>query len=72
MTNIYELLDSISIKKIEQQNLNDTHYQWISLIRKEHRLDKLLNYKSPDLFKKFHNINLFDLVGNILIFFEIY
>jgi hypothetical protein len=40
-----------------QNNLNSTHKEWISLIRKEPRLDKLLYYTSPELFQKFHDIN---------------
>ena len=40
-----------------QNNLNSTHKEWISLVRKEPRLDRLLYHDSPELFQKFHDIN---------------
>ena len=40
-----------------QHNLNLAHKSWISIVRKEPTIDKLLYYSSPELFKKFHNIN---------------
>ena len=40
-----------------QHNLNLGHKTWISIIRKEPRIDKLLYYSNPELFKKFHDIN---------------
>lgn len=40
-----------------QHNLNAIHKNWISLVRKESRLDKILYYHDPELFDKFHAIN---------------
>jgi hypothetical protein len=40
-----------------QHNLNLGHKTWISIVRKEPKIDKLLYHYSPELFKKFHNIN---------------
>ena len=40
-----------------QHNLNNVHKNWISILRTEPRIDRLLYHISPDLFKKFHNIN---------------
>lgn len=42
----------------DQNNLNTTHKNWIAVIRKEPRIDQLFYKISPDLFKKFHDINL--------------
>jgi len=41
-----------------QHNLNLGHKTWISIIRKEPKIDKLLYHFSPELFEKFHNINM--------------
>lgn len=46
-----------------QHNLNLGHKSWISLVRKEPRLDRILYHVSPELFKKFHDINI--LIHNI-------
>ena len=40
-----------------QHNLNLGHKTWISITRKEPRIDKLLYHFSPELFEKFHSIN---------------
>jgi hypothetical protein len=40
-----------------QHNLNLVHKTWIGIVRKEPKIDKLLYHSSPELFKKFHNIN---------------
>ena len=42
----------------DQHNLNLLHKLWISIVRKEPRIDRLLYEISPALFQKFHDINL--------------
>jgi hypothetical protein len=40
-----------------QHNLNLTHKNWITVVRKEPRIDRLLYKTSPELFDQFHDIN---------------
>jgi len=71
--NIYEVnhyLKKIKFPEIpiptdmySQHTLNSTHKNWISIVRKDPRIDRILYHISPELFKKFHNINL--LIHNI-------
>jgi hypothetical protein len=71
--NIYEVnhyLKKINFPEIliptdmySQHALNSAHKNWISILRKESRIDRILYHISPELFKKFHNINL--LIHNI-------
>jgi hypothetical protein len=42
----------------DQHNLNLTHKNWISVVRREPRIDKLFFHINPACFQKFHNINL--------------
>lgn len=42
----------------DQNNLNSTHKNWIAVVRKEPRIDQLFYKINPDVFKKFHDINL--------------
>jgi hypothetical protein len=62
---VNQFLTKINFTKIpvfedlyDQNNLNATHKNWIAVIRKEPRIDQLFYNISPDLFKKFHDINL--------------
>lgn len=47
----------------DQHNLNILHKTWISIVRKEPRIDQILYKISPKLHKQFHDINL--LIHNI-------
>lgn len=42
----------------DQNNLNAIHKSWINVLRKEPRIDRLFYKKNPELFRKFHDINL--------------
>jgi hypothetical protein len=44
---------------INRAALNTMHKNWISVLRKEPQIDRVMYYKSKELFEKFHNINLF-------------
>lgn len=40
-----------------QSNLNYAHRSWITVLRKDSRIDQLMYFKDPELFKKFMDIN---------------
>jgi len=43
---------------LNQSSLNIIHKNWIRIVRQESKIDKLFYFASPDLFQKFHDINL--------------
>jgi hypothetical protein len=42
---------------LDQKNLNLVHTSWISLVRKEPKLDQIFYFKDISLFYKFHELN---------------